>query len=398
MITSDEMTQWLEIPESVHTAASQQGQVIPGLGDRWQAYLNQICSDTMRQWFQEKYPHEITLASPIPDGSGRPELWAMVSGSAINLGNLRLIIIPIEAMDKQEFRVSQEWLDLPNWIGDYYLAIEVDADEQWINLWGYTTHQTLKSQGNYDSSDRTYSIPGDALVQDMKVLWVMHQLAAEPTRAAVPALQSLTNAQIDRLIHQLENTILPPRLAVPFAEWGALMESEVGRDRLYESRYPNQSLSTSISVTAEQATVNLSRWFQNVVEVGWQSVEDFLQGSSTPALAFSFRREETAIDSARYLKSFQLGETTILLFVMLTLESDRRLSVRVRALPETDILHLPSQLELALLSPTEGVLQSIQAREQDNSIQLSRFRCSPGMQFQIQITLGEHRISETFIG
>ena len=56
MITYDEMTQWLEIPESIHTAASQQGQVILGLGDRWQAYLNQICSDTMRQWLQEKYP------------------------------------------------------------------------------------------------------------------------------------------------------------------------------------------------------------------------------------------------------------------------------------------------------------------------------------------------------
>ena len=391
MITDNEMTQWLEIPNSIHTAAIQQGQVIPDLGDRWQAYLNQSSYDTTQQWLQEKYPHEITLASPTSDESSRAKFWAMVSGSAINLGNLRLILIPIEAMDKQEFRVPQEWIDLPSWIGDYYLAIEVD--EQWINIWGYTTHQALKSQGYYDPVDRTYSLSGDALIQDIKVLWVMHQLAAEPTRATVPSLPSLTDAQIDRLVHQLENPILPPRLAVPFAEWGALVESEAGRDRLYQSRYRSQRLGEST-----QAIVDLSCWFQNVAEVGWQSIEAFLQTSSAPALAFSFRREETAIDSARYLKSFQLGETPILLFVMLTLESDRRLSVRVRALPDAEALHLPPQLELALLSPTGDVLQSIHAREQDNSIQLSRFRCSPGMQFQIQLTLGEHRISETFVG
>lgn len=213
----DTSTQWLEIPATVHETAWQQG--ISLAGDRVQSYLNQVCLQTVLPWLREKSGME-----PVVEARN-PELWELVNGCAITMGNTRLILIPTEAMDKSEFRVPQEWIDLPAWAGDYYLVVAVDTDEQWINLWGYTTHQTLKSIGTYDEHDRTYSLEESDIIQDMTVFWVMQQLPAEPTRADVPALANLTDIQAESLLQQLSNRdILLPRLEVSFTEWGALLD------------------------------------------------------------------------------------------------------------------------------------------------------------------------------
>ena len=140
MLLSDTSTQWLEIPDAIHTQSWQRSQFISIPGNRWQAYLNQVCLQTMLPWLQEKSEIE-----PSVDSRDSLAFWEMVNGSAIVLGTTRLIVIPTEAMDRSEFRVPQEWIDIPSWVGDYYLAVEVDPDEKWLNIWGYATHQMLKS-------------------------------------------------------------------------------------------------------------------------------------------------------------------------------------------------------------------------------------------------------------
>src|SRR5689334_13754739 len=153
MLVSDTSTQWLEIPDAVRTQSWQQSQSISIPGNRLQAYLNQVCLQTVLPWLQEKSEVE-----PAIDSTDSLSFWEMVNGSAIVLGTTRLIFIPTEAMDRNEFRVPQEWIDIPSWVGDYYLAVEVDTDDHWLNIWGYTTHQMLKSEGRYDPSDRAYCL------------------------------------------------------------------------------------------------------------------------------------------------------------------------------------------------------------------------------------------------
>ncbi|NJP10788.1 MAG: DUF1822 family protein [Leptolyngbyaceae cyanobacterium RU_5_1] len=211
VLISDTSTQWLEIPQTVHEQSWQQSQVISIPGNRLQAYLNQVCLQTVLPWLQERSEIE-----PVISSASSPAVWELVNGSAIALGTTRLVLMPTEAMDKSEFRVPQEWVDLPSWVGDYYLAIEIDTDEQSLTIWGYATHEMLKSQGQYDPGDRTYSLDGADLIQDMTVFWVMQQLVAEPTRSEIPALPTLSAAQAEALIQRVADlAIALPRLEVP---------------------------------------------------------------------------------------------------------------------------------------------------------------------------------------
>ncbi|HEY9639306.1 MAG TPA: DUF1822 family protein [Coleofasciculaceae cyanobacterium] len=390
----DSSTPYLEIPDEVDLAAWQQQAALDqaALGNRWQAYLNQLCFQTVLPWLQEKYGSDVGTGPPL----ACPELWELVNGSAIMLGTTRLVLIPTDASDRQEFRVPQEWIDLPTWAGDYYLAIEVDPDDRWVTIWGYTTHDLLKTQGSYDAGDRAYCLEPHDLIADLNVLWVMHRLATEPTRVAIPALPALSSAQSDRLLLQLgDAAVVLPRLEVPFAEWGALIEPQERLQQLYHRRH---LASASSAESLAQVPANLSRWLQNAFETGWLAIEDLLNSNQTPEFAFSLRHDDSSAPIVRRVKSIQLTETvSVLLLVLLEPESDGRIGVRVRVLPEPGTANLPEHFSLSLLAMSGEVLQSVQARRQDNSIQLRRFRCPVGMPFRLQVAIADTVKSEDFV-
>ena len=35
------------------------------------------------------------------------------------------MLIPSEAIDDSELEVPQEWVDIPSWAADYYLAVQI---------------------------------------------------------------------------------------------------------------------------------------------------------------------------------------------------------------------------------------------------------------------------------
>jgi hypothetical protein len=393
----DTSTVWLEIPDELQAEAWQNSESVDFLGNRWQAYLNQVSLRGVQSYLQELYGPD---APQTTDPANHPQCWGMVNGSVITLGETRFVIVPTEAMDKREFWVPQEWVDIPSWVGDYYLAVEVNSDEGGLEVWGYTTHQMLKAQSRYDAGDRAYCLNGSDVIQDLNVLWVVYDLGSEPTRVPVASLAPLTVARTQALIQQLgDGAIALPRLEVPFAEWGALLKESELLQQLCQQRQhrPNSAKSTTPVSSVIQTRVNqLSRWFQAVAEAGWRSVDDLL--ADQPELAFSFRSEAIAGDTIRRVKLLRVGtsEDAVLLMMMLQAELDQQVSIRVRLLPATVSL-LPAHLTLALRSDTGDVVQSVQTREQDNSIQLKRFRCPPGTSFQVEVSLNGMTVSEDFI-
>ncbi|MBE9178153.1 DUF1822 family protein [Oculatella sp. LEGE 06141] len=368
----------LEIPDFVFTEAWQQQQSIQG--DRWQTYLNQICFETIQQWLTEKFGGSVRRVEPL----GSSSAWEIVNGSVLAVAETRLVLISTDAIDRLEVRVPQEWIDIPNWVGDYYLAIEVDTDDQWIEAWGYTTHERLKTVGEYDSDDRSYCLSSSELITDLNVLWTMLELTSEPTRAAVPELPPLIETQAENLINRLSQAEIP-RLEIPFTLWGALLANMQWRQQLGRSR---QSSSQSTSA-------HLSRWLQNQFEAGWLAIENSL---NSPALAFSLRQAETTAAVQRVKQIVLSAEVTILMLIWLESGAGDRVAVRVRVLPVVEPL-LPANLTLSLLTETGEVLQSVQARQQDNSIQLRRFRCPVGTSFRLQVELEDARasVSEDFV-
>ncbi|MGI0486935.1 DUF1822 family protein [Pantanalinema rosaneae CENA516] len=220
---------YLEIPEIREPEAA-----FSTPGSRWRATLNQITLDTVLPWLRREYAPNAKVWRP----GSLASLWDVVTGTAITVDGLRLVLVPTTAIDADELRVPQEWVDLPSWVADYYLAVQVNVDEGWLRIDGYTTHQRLKAQASYDANDRTYSLDATDLIQDVNVLWVTRELCPEETlRAEVSELPALPLAQAENLLKRLGNPAVTfPRLEVPFSLWGVLLEHGGWRQRLYELR------------------------------------------------------------------------------------------------------------------------------------------------------------------
>lgn len=109
----------------------------------WQAYLHQICLDVFLPWLQEAQSLD---ARVWPGKASLPFIWEIVNGVAINFAGGRLVLLPTDTIDLSELQVPQEWVDLPSWAADYYLAVHVNPDDGYLRVFGYTTHRHLKTK------------------------------------------------------------------------------------------------------------------------------------------------------------------------------------------------------------------------------------------------------------
>jgi hypothetical protein len=368
---------WLELapaPDAWHPST------YSSAASRWNGYLNQVCLTAILEWVRAEYaPNAVSWQD-----DQLPSIWEFVNGSVMTIGNLRLALIPTEAIDDSELTVPQEWVDLPDWIADYYLAVQMqlsDEAEPWLRVWGYATHQDLKTNGVYDPDERTYGLAAAQLTHDWSALWVTMQFCSPAQlRAAVSPLPDLPLAQAENLIQRLANQPFP-RLAVPFSLWGALMQQPPWRRQLYQQRIQAQR-------------VNLSQWLQQQVTSGWQMLENLL--ATDRQLALNFRSGAEPDADARQAKLISLGDETVALVVQLNRTEDDRIAVLVQLHPAGDRPTVPANLELKLLAETGETLQTVQAGPEDSYIQLRRFRCPVGTQFQVKIELGTTQVTEQF--
>ncbi|MEA5572785.1 DUF1822 family protein [Calothrix sp. UHCC 0171] len=294
----------LEIAPDDITRAWQQTVRFSTVNSRWNAYLNQLSLNILLPWLREEYVPE---ANVFPNNASLPSFWEITNGTGIDCEAGRLVIIPSEAIDISEMRVPQEWVDIPTWAAEYYIAVQVEPEAGWLRIWGYTTHAQLKAKANYDASDRTYSISQEE-VFDINVLWMARQLCPdEVIRAEIPLLTALPATQAENLLQRLGNPeIFTPRLAIPFGIWGALLENSNYRQQLYQLR---QGMPTQFSVLD---------WMQRGVSdlaasIGWGKIE--IQPISLGA------------------RSSELAETTTALVRELTIDGGK---YELRVLPKAN--------------------------------------------------------------
>ena len=230
-------------------------------GSRWQTYLNQLVLDTFIEYAREEQEETVAKVENLQS------INELINGVAIAVGDARIILIPSEAEDLEELRVPQEWIDVPQLAGDYYVAVQVNVDDSYLRIWGYTTHRQLKESGEYSFSDRSYSLAGADIIGDISALWVARELCPdEVTRADITVLTEITSQQADNLIQRLgnkENRL--PRLAIPFTMWGALIANDAWRDRLVGQRRGKAGISILKWLKAEASNL--------LPDIGWRQVE-----------------------------------------------------------------------------------------------------------------------------
>jgi hypothetical protein len=275
----------------------------PGAQQRSQ--LNQQCLTAMTHWLQA----EFALGARVyPNSAALPSIWEVVTGTALTVASRRLVLIPTVAIELDELRVPQEWVDIPDWIADYYIALRVDPDPGEIEIAGYTSHYHLKTTGVYDVGDRTYAIDVDDLWQDLNggvMAWQLRP-AVNPEaalKAAVAALPPLPQAQADSLLERLGNpTLIFPQRAVPFAQWAALLHHGGWRQRLYERR---QGLDAPTSMS-QWIRAGVPEWAQ---QVGWQSRVGNLAGTGVRSLQTGLAKPLTILGEAYELRVFPMGQS-----------------------------------------------------------------------------------------
>jgi hypothetical protein len=396
---------WLEVSPTAQATAWQQSQRCVTPRSQWNTYLNRVCLHAVLAGLQAESTADVEVAS----SSALAAVWDVVNGMAIRIGTKRCVVLPSEAIDSSELEVPQEWVDIPNWAADYYLAVQVNLahpsnsslETQWLRVWGYTTHHDLKTIATYDSIDRTYGLEARSLTKDLNAFWITLRFCPEAqTQAAIAPLPELTAAQAQSLLQRLGNKAIAfPRLAVPFTLWGALLEQESWHQELYQRRIqPDQSSSM-------RGIVHLSQWFQRQVETGWMALEALYEGfeAATPELSFrstpGSRESEITRGKLIELASQSVSQTDaqVMLLVGLETETAEQIRIVVQLHPSRSNVFLPANLTLSLLSDTRTTLQSVQTSEQDNYIQLRRFRCPVGTAFSLQILWEDFSVVEDFI-
>ena len=152
---------------------------------------------------------------------------------------------------------------------------------------------------------------------------------------------------------------------------------------------------------------NLGQWFDNIVETGWQSLDNLLnQDRLTPAYGFrtaestdspDLEQSDDSITRAKLVDlGVQIGDRQVILLVKLEPEADNNIGVTLQVLPQTNEIHLPDNLELKVLeASSQEVFMETRARSRDNYVQL-QFSGQRGEMFQVVISLGGVDFSERF--
>ena len=415
-----------------------QQQSYPTDAARQNAYRNQLLMRSFLGYLDTDVlpdfkPDTPDIPTIWPSFSESPTIWSWVNGSALDIGPTRLVLIPIEDIHDDEVRIPREWVELPEWVGNFYVAAQVDVDREWIQVLGYATHAQLRQQGHYEAVDETYRLNTDALTDDLSTLWMTYELCQNPrptvplstvstvsnvSNVSVPPISALTreaianpNPTIEQRVQSLALTSFSlQRLTLPFEKWAEVVGTAEGRRSLHAhlinkaigaTKVSTQASLASLTDSAVEPTHNLRQWLQNRFDAGWQSLDTLLDQNEN-RLAMSFRQgpdpvHELTVEGVKLIDmGVQLGHQQIALVIGLLEKADQHVAVRIQLLPTQGAFYLPPSLTLRLMSQSNNVLQTLTARKNDNLMQLKRFTCKEGTRFTIQLTLGTVKLTEAF--
>lgn len=389
----------LEITESDLREAELAAQDYSNQTGKNNAYINYLCLNAFLN-LAEVLPRAKTrqcVAEVVATAAQRREVWEFINGVEISLNERRLVLIPSDALDVEDFAIPQEWVDIPNLAADYYLPIQVDIENRFLHIWGFVSRRTLKEKADRDPIYRIYYLERDFIIPNLDSLWVACEFCAEE-KGEVLSLPILKETETENLIEKLSQpSPYSPRLEIKFEEWGALLNESCWLEKLYQQRLAKVKAKRSV-----KQGVNLREWltqnFTEAIEAEWLNINTF--GKIEPVMGIGTRNKHSPnlIKRAKLLNlKLQMAEIAIVLLIAVTPESDGKSGVLVQAHPTNGERYLPANLSITLLSDTEENLQSTVARERDNYIQLCYFRCPPETSFSIAVSLKEVTVTENFV-
>lgn len=198
---------------------------------KWMAYLNRLTLEYLILYFRQVYDCKVELATPEKPDS----IWEYLTGFALTIDGKRVIVIPDET-DSDEFSIPFEWVDIPEWAGEYYLAVQIRPETGWLRVFGFTTHQQIKQKAEYDEVMRTYTLPQEQIIDDIEVLLTSLAIASNQ-KVDVPALTAISKPQENKYLATLKQPKLySPRLDLSPEHWATFVSDDELREKLWRMR------------------------------------------------------------------------------------------------------------------------------------------------------------------
>lgn len=253
--------------------------------------LNQLCADSIQQWFNNNTELAVESAFPcrLNGGDNLKFIAKLVNGFVLQVGTTRIGFIPSETIDLEEFEVYQEWVDLPNWVADYYVPVQVDLEQQYLHLWGFISYADLKAKATLDPIFRTYHVNAAHTISNLDLLQADYELSAltsEPMAQAEikPVIDRLSASQAAGFIEQLQqqSSHLSPRLDLSFPTWGAILNEPQWLLDLYAPTLHQAPQHPHIQVPQHPQITHLSVLLKQVTTaIGnrWRTVEELINPS-----------------------------------------------------------------------------------------------------------------------
>ncbi|MDJ0650882.1 MAG: DUF1822 family protein [Xenococcaceae cyanobacterium MO_188.B19] len=383
------------------------------------AQINDLCLTVVLDWIKNNLgldKSEVKLRQVEDIAS----IWDAITGSNITIGKTKIILIPTEILDTEEFVVPQEWIDIPNLVGSYYLPIQVDWDNQLIRIWGYASHNIFKNKAEYDPIYRTYSLARDYIISDLETLWLAIELGLQEI-ADIPSIMDLSTGKVEQVLEKVSNpSPYSPRLELSFTEWSGLFGNPSLRQELYQKRLAS-AVDTNSLVSVANSKINttniyeqkaiktkivdLTKWlsdqFTESIELGWQTLDSFIFNTEIN-LAYrnnfsSGSNRDNSIQRGKLIKlQMQVDTAEFILLVAVTPEAEDEVKVLIQLHPNSDHKFLPSGVTMSLFSEGNTIGNPIISQGDDIYLQSLPLHCSRNTDFKVKISFRKASLIEEF--
>lgn len=260
--------------------------------------LNLQCLQVLKSWLEQSLGFSCEYEFPyLGNDKYDRAVSTLVNGFCLKVNGHKIVFIPSQNLDLESYEIPQEWIDLPNWHGEYYVAVQVDLEAQYLHLWGSISYDRVLDSSEFNSLFRYYHLLGSCLDQNLEVLWSSCEIDATNHSRVKASTDNLTAPEIQRLIQQSPIKSIP-RLVLLFKEWGAILN-----DPNYLQQYliapSDRSNSPSSNLT------NLSHWLHHQSDNAahhWKRIESFIGLSQTH---LAFRNSGSSLDRVLTQKKYR---------------------------------------------------------------------------------------------
>ncbi len=316
---------------------------------QWQTYVNALAFLGFSQWLDEKMPESRLGQSSVAHAH------FLEGGCLLKVGEFKLCLIAVEHVLDEVIPIPQEAIFNPERAAHFYVALEVCQEEEQVIIRGIMRHDQLtpylRQIDRLPTPEGCHSIPLSRFDPEPNHL-LSYGRYLEAT--AIPLPEPST-----------ENATTPSASRADF------------RESLYQTK------------------TNLSAWLQDRVEEGWRAIDTLIHPEAF--LALNTRNSESGIRKGKLLNlGLKLGQQSAALLVTINPEPEEKLNVLVQLHPTDGQRFLPPQIKLTLQSKEGEILQEVQARGQDNYVQLQSFKGSFGNRFSLEVSLSGRFVKEEF--